>query len=992
MKVLYKNLGTQALIFIFLFLSAASAQEQTFINDNDSIIEEGFNSIVSPEANSDNNSVIVSTSCLNIPVTLELKNANLNDGLKEIKNQTNINIIYSNNVTDINGISISVKDEPLRKVFDELFSGRDIGYYEIASGKIALAKLKRIDEKTGSIKGIVKDASTGEVLMGANVMLLEEAAGSATDTDGKYQIKNIKPGTYRIRVSFVGYENTERRVSVSAGKILNIDFEIQSSSFQIGGIEVVGSTDLLPKDVNTKTTITSGEIEHYQASSVKDVLDLVPGVQKSDNPGLGKESRVAVRGDDSDFLSSFGTSIMIDGSRVSGNANLKSLSNLSSQSNTGSAGVDLRTIPADNIESIEIITGLPSVRYGDATEGVINIKTRIGKQPNRFKFKNNPDTREANFGGGLALGQDGLCYNFNLAQSERDIRKDGDEYTRITGQTTYSSVLYNNLETNHKINGQMIYDEEAPKGDVYKINNYDRSFSLGYSSWGKTNFSGNTSFFEYNLNVNYKKLSIMKSKLIQSDLRILPNGDTVSSYIGKVETKGNEWGLGGRFEWNRIAFTGSLIHKILIGTDFQYDAAVGDGITFDTLYSYFGSESGKRPYSFNSIPGQFLTSFYAEDKITGKLGVAFSLMLGFRYEMYRPYKLNLKGLWGDGDLVNSHNGSFFNPRLNLMLYLSEINQLRFSAGITSKSPSMAVIFPPEDVFRWRNPIENKIMYLRYDTRVPDLKGFEETQLEIAYDHKLFGMLGTSFSAYYKKRDNETERQDIPVFAAALYNNQPKVFFVDEYQLSQNLGWTITKGIEFSVKTNKIEPLNMNFQVTGSYNYIDKSRRGYKYNSKPDASKGQLPNYNVPNVPADTIIGFLYSPEGRWDERFQLNYYVKYTLPPLGLWVTFRAEQLVKDNYRNYNLQPEDYNLLTPSGKELYNFQRAVKSKPVKWLLNLSISKSLFKGAEVSFYVNNFMDDPAIRRYYTSPTQIDEERRNPVLFYGLEFSCCVDELF
>lgn len=57
-----------------------------------------------------------------------------------------------------------------------------------------------------------------------------------------------------------------------------------------------------------------------------------------------------------------------------------------------------------------------------------------------------------------------------------------------------------------------------------------------------------------------------------------------------------------------------------------------------------------------------------------------------------------------------------------------------------------------------------------------------------------------------------------------------------------------------------------------------------------------------------------SERGRWADRLQLNYYVKYTLADLGLWITLRAEQLVFERNQNYNLIPVDYNLLTETQK------------------------------------------------------------------------------
>lgn len=936
-----------------------------------------------------------SKTCLASKVSFSLVNQSLAEGLKLISKSTNVNFAYDDRILDIDGITHLADNEPLHSVLDKMLEPYDISYFEYEPGKVALAKKTKIDERTGGVKGVIKDES-GEVLMGANVMIKELQIGCASDLKGNYIIRNIKPGQYNLEVSFVGYEKSTRKINIQAGMIIEINFRLKQSAFQIGGIEVVGTTDLIPKDAATKTIIQSGEIEHYQASSLKDVLDLVPGVQKTDNPGLAKTSQIAVRGDEGDALSAFGTLIVVDGTPMSNNANLQFERLTGSKFGTSNIGrgVDLRTIPADNIESIEVITGLPSVRYGDVTAGVINVQTKIGPAPHRLKVKDNPDTREANFGGGIMLGESGLSYNVNLAQSERDIRKTGDEYVRLTGQAVFSSVLWDNAMTmNNKFNFQTIYDEEEPKGDVQMTRNYNRGFTLGASSWGKYKPIDEVSSIDYNVFVTMRRENTMKSSLKQSDLRILPTGDTISTYLGKVETRGVEWTIGGRLEWNRVFYTGDIIHKILIGTDPQYNANTGEGVVFDTLFSYYGVESGKRPYRFDDIPGQFLVNFYAEDKMTGNFIFDFSLMFGVRYEMYRPYKFNLAGLWGDGNLIESHQGTYFNPRLNLMIFLSENNQVRLNAGTTSKSPSMSLIYPVDEVFTWRNPIDSTISYFRFTRRVPDLKGYREAQYEISYDHKFSNMIGTSVSAYYKRRGNEPKSQTQPAFTFAVLDDKVYVYYLGNRSISENLGGTESKGIEFALRTAKVRPLNMEFQVVGSYNFIKNWRGGYYYSSTPDTARGQYPNYIVPDVPTDTLYGWTYAPTNHnWSDRFQLNYYVKYTCAPLGLWVTLRAEQLVFERNQSLDRAPQDFDKLNETQKIQYLFDREIRRKPNKWLFNLNISKSLFAGAEVSFYVNNFLDDPAIRTYNSTPTNLTEEIRNPSLTYGLEFSMMIDKFF
>jgi hypothetical protein len=872
-------------IFLFLVLLVAFISTPMASQQDDFKLDENSGSLYIDDLVEEYLDYIQSgyNTSLNSRVSLTFNNAHLVEILNAISRQAKVNFVYDDELVNIRDISINIDDAELYSVLDDLFSSYNISYFEFEYSKIALAKRRKVEEKTGSIQGFIKE-NTGEILIGANIMIKELGIGCAADTRGFYFIKNIKPGTYTVEISYVGYEKQSQKVRVRAGESLEINFILKSTSFQIGGIEVLGQRDLLPTDVTTKTYINSGEIEHYQASSLKDVLDLVPGVQKTDNPGLAKTSQITVRGSENDQLSTFGTLIIVDGTPVSNNANLqfeRLTGALFGTSNRG-GGVDLRTIPADNIESIEVITGLPSVRYGDVTAGVINVQTKVGASPNRVKFKNNPNTREGNFGGGFLLGNDGLSYNMNIAQSERDIRKTGDEYTRLTGQAVYSSNLFDNqLNMNNKFNFQAVYDEEQPKGDGMKTHNYNRGFTLGYSQWGKYKPVDGVSAADYNMFVTMRRENTMKSRMIQSDIRILPNGDTISTYLGRVETKGIEWTIGGRLEWNRVFYTGDIIHKFMIGTDPQYNSNTGEGVLFDTLLNYYGSTSGRRPYSFSDIPGQLLMNVYAEDKLTGNFFFDYSLMLGLRYEMYRPYKFNFSGLWGEGDIVESHQGTFFNPRVNLMVYLSDHNQVRLSLGTTSKSPSMDRIYPPESVFRWRNPLDTTVNYFRYDTRVPDLKGYREAQYEAAFDQKISNLIGTSVSAYYKKRTNETKSLSIPVFKYYNLNNIDYLYYIDRFSVYHNAGITYSKGAEFTIRTSKVKSLNMDFQIVGAYNHLKFLSNTVSYDDTPEEAKGQYHNYQVPNVPVDTLYGMTYATGESWEDRFQMNYYIKYTHPQLG---------------------------------------------------------------------------------------------------------------
>lgn len=120
-------------------------------------------------------------------------------------------------------------------------------------------------------------------------------------------------------------------------------------------------------------------IEHIQPSSFADLLELLPG-GRAEDPILGAPQTINLRAaaslsDDNYSTSSLGTKFLIDGIPLNNDANLQTTPVWSSYgSSFVNAGADMRTIPTDDIESVEIVRGIPSVEYGDLTSGMVKIK------------------------------------------------------------------------------------------------------------------------------------------------------------------------------------------------------------------------------------------------------------------------------------------------------------------------------------------------------------------------------------------------------------------------------------------------------------------------------------------------------------------------------------------------------------------------------------------------------------------------------------------
>ena len=102
--------------------------------------------------------------------------------------------------------------------------------------------------QTGSLQGTVHDKDTGEEIVGANIIIAGTKTGASTDIEGKYILKNVAPGKYDLKVSYVGYSSTTvTGVLVKPGEATTLDIALTSAS--VAAEEVVVTADrrrLLP--------------------------------------------------------------------------------------------------------------------------------------------------------------------------------------------------------------------------------------------------------------------------------------------------------------------------------------------------------------------------------------------------------------------------------------------------------------------------------------------------------------------------------------------------------------------------------------------------------------------------------------------------------------------------------------------------------------------------------------------------------------------------
>ena len=97
---------------------------------------------------------------------------------------------------------------------------------------------EQIKKTDANLNGHVIDKKTGEHVPFLTVMLKGTNIGTATDESGHYYLKNLPLGTYAIRVSGIGYHSIEQTITLSKGKTIELNFEIEEDMVQLETVVV----------------------------------------------------------------------------------------------------------------------------------------------------------------------------------------------------------------------------------------------------------------------------------------------------------------------------------------------------------------------------------------------------------------------------------------------------------------------------------------------------------------------------------------------------------------------------------------------------------------------------------------------------------------------------------------------------------------------------------------------------------------------------------
>ena len=229
------------------------------------------------------------------------------------------------------------------------------------AGNVAMADEKANIVKQGTVRGRIIDAAK-QTLPGASIYIEKLRTGVTSDVNGFYTFSNLDPGTYTIKVSYVGYSPVELKITIPAGRTLEKDV-VLNEGVELQEVVVGGAFQGQRRAINSQKNnlgitniVSADQVGKFPDSNIGDALKRISGINVQYDQGEARFGQV--RGTSADL-----SSVTINGNRVP-----------SAEGDTRNVQLDL--IPADMIQTIEVNKVVTPDMDADAIGGSINLVTK----------------------------------------------------------------------------------------------------------------------------------------------------------------------------------------------------------------------------------------------------------------------------------------------------------------------------------------------------------------------------------------------------------------------------------------------------------------------------------------------------------------------------------------------------------------------------------------------------------------------------------------
>lgn len=591
-------------------------------------------------------------------------------------------------------------------------------------------------EKKTIISGSIKDASNGEQLLGATVLVKELKTGTATNMYGFYSLSLI-PGKYTLVFSYIGYQSVEKTIELKSNLTLNI--ELKSAQNELQGVVIT------EKRSNENVTKNEMSVVRLDAKTIKQIpafmgevdiikaMQLLPGVQTTSEGASG----FSVRGGSPDQ-----NLILLDEATVYNASHLLGFFSVFNN---------------DAIKDVKIYKGDIPMNYGGRLSSVLDVRMNDGN--------------DKHFEGTGGIGN--ISSRLTL---EGPLLKDKTSFI-LSGRRTYFD-LFLPLSSDEKIRNNTLYFYDFNAKIAHTINENNRIYLSGY--FGRDVFNNNFSRLNSGNQTFTLRWNHLFSKKIFSNFMFVYS--KYDYYLGTPE------GEAYSFDWR------SKMRDYGFKSDFTLYANPNNTVKFgvSSIYHIFepGSAKGTGSQSFFNeftVPSSYAleNGIYIgnDQKVNNKL----TLKYGLRVSMFNNvgpatiynYNNNFEAIdstvYKSGDFYKTYAG--LEPRFGISYTINDKSSVKASYSRTNQYIQLA-----------QNSTSGTPLDVWFPSS-PNVKPQISDQIALGYFRNFLGnYIETSVEVYYKTMQNSIDFKD---HAELLLN--------EKLEGELRYGKSSSKGLEVFVK-------------------------------------------------------------------------------------------------------------------------------------------------------------------------------------------------
>ena len=495
----------------------------------------------------------------------------------------------------------------------------------LSAGLQVLANVNVNELKHGTIKGRILDTSN-QTLPGATIYIDSLHTGVVSDINGFYTLTNIAPGTYKVKVSYVGYSPVEMTITVPEGKTVESDVMLNDGvklrEVVVGGA-FNGQRRALSSQKNAMgivNVVSADQVGKFPDSNIGDALKRISGINVQYDQGEARFGQI--RGTSADL-----SSVTINGNRIP-----------SAEGDTRNVQLDL--IPADMVQTIEVNKVVTADMDADAIGGSINLVT-----------KNTPNKRMFNATAGSGYNAVSKKAQLNLGLTYGDRFFNDKLGLMFSGSYQNAPGGSDNAEFEYDVDDGSVVMKEAQMRQYY-VTRERQSYSLAldyeFNPDHKISFKGiynRRNDWENRYRVVYKDLD--ESDPSEQSIELQTKGgadDTRNARLERQQTMDftldGEHNLGGRLLMDWAA---SFSRASEDRPNERYFGLKMDNNTGENLINTFRGIGGRAPYSTIAIPG-LDNEGWELDELTNSNQSIYENEWKFRLNFELPL---IKGLYGN---------------------------------------------------------------------------------------------------------------------------------------------------------------------------------------------------------------------------------------------------------------------------------------------------------------------------------------------------------